>query len=90
MRALHSRLGGLKMAEVLRSIARSLFCAVIMGVVVWQVSCYTACQAEGFADLAAGVTACVSAGVVSYTLLAFAARSRELAGVMAIVRKRRA
>ncbi|MDY6825341.1 MAG: murein biosynthesis integral membrane protein MurJ [Thermodesulfobacteriota bacterium] len=90
MWALRSRLGGLKLAEVFGSVARSVFCSILMGVVVWQVSCYTAYQAESFGGLLAGVTAGVLSGVASYVLLAYVTRSRELAGVMTIVRKRRA
>ncbi|MDY6903959.1 MAG: murein biosynthesis integral membrane protein MurJ [Thermodesulfobacteriota bacterium] len=88
--ALRARLGSLNSGTMAWSISKSVCCSAGMGVVVWQVSCYTATWSDHFAGLLTGLLAGIVAGIASYSLMAYLMKSRELAGVLAIIQKRRA
>jgi len=66
---------------------KSGVCSLLMGLAVWQVSCYTVSQ-NSFWGLLSGLVASITAGVVSYGLLAFCLRSRELGNVMGLVKRK--
>lgn len=77
--SLRRRLGLLGMRRVVRSVAVSAACSVLMGAGVWLISFYFVPPAGGrMLDLLVGLAAAIFAGIGIYALLHLAFRSPEL------------
>ncbi len=90
IRRLRERLNGAGWEDSVKSACKSLLCSVIMGGFVWIVA-FRALPFSGDGILSQGmqIGAGVAVGCGSYVLLARWLKSRELATVAAIIRKKR-
>jgi len=87
--AIRSRLGALGWRSICYSVLRSLFCAVLMGISVWALSCMIIPDQGTVWERSAGISAAVIFGCVVYILLSFLVKSTELEYIFLTFRKRR-
>jgi len=87
--ALRKRLGPLGLQSVVRSVALSVICAVIMGLVVWYLGSVVIPDVSvGLKGLFFGLFGCILAGILVYTGLSYLFKSPELGAVLEIAGKR--
>jgi putative peptidoglycan lipid II flippase len=87
---LRRKMGALGWRAMALSIARSAFCAAVMGGVVWAVAFWFLPSADsGGIHMLAGVSGCIGLGVAVFVGLAYVMDAPELNEVMAMVFNRR-
>jgi putative peptidoglycan lipid II flippase len=89
LQALRRRLGPLGWGEIWVSIAKTLICSMIMGVVVWGMARMVIPSADGaISVLFLGLFGCIIIGIASYGLFSILMKSTEVQTVWTIVRER--
>lgn len=87
--ALQKRLGVLGWDLIAKSVAKSGFCAMIMGVMVWLLAQRAIPPAGGhWLPAMTGLLICLIAGIVIFTGLAFLVKAPELQTALGMVKKR--
>lgn len=87
--ALRSRLGDIGWRNICLSVLRSFVCAILMGIVVWVLSCLIIPDQGALWEKLAGVSASVALGLMLYIFLSFLVKSPELEYIYYIFKKRR-
>lgn len=87
--ALRTRLGAIGWRNMCFSILRSFVCALLMGIVVWVLSCLIIPDQGSLWEKLAGVSASVALGLLLYIFLSFLVKSPELEYIYYIFKKRR-
>jgi len=85
---LRIKLGSLGWRNIILSVGKSAFSALIMGIAVWYTAGYfVPVEYNSLAKLAFGLSVSVIVGMVSYTALSIIVKSSEFRYVLAIIRK---
>jgi len=87
--ALRTRLGAIGWRNICFSVLRSFVCAILMGIVVWVLSCLIIPDQGALWEKLAGVSASVALGLMLYIFLSFLVKSPELEYIYYIFKKRR-
>lgn len=87
--ALHRKLGGLGWGDVKRSLARTVWCSVAMGFVVWATTTVVLPAAgHSTLHLLLGLLTAIAVGFISYAVLSYIARIPEFEMVLTLIKKR--
>ncbi len=86
IRSLRIKLGNLGFKGIAISACKTLFCAMLMGIIVKGVSIYIIPVESGtFLGLLSGVTGSILAGLGMYALMSFIFKSSELYDIIAVI-----